>query len=305
MDELQEVVDPSGLVAPGARLERVYTGATWSEGPVWVPDERVVRWSDIPGDRILRFDPATGETVEHRTAVEFTNGRTLDRDGSVVQCSHGRRAVEREVDGRVTTLVDSWRGVRLNSPNDVVVRSDGTIWFTDPTYGITQPREGHPGEPEYGGCHVFRLDETTGELDAVVTDLEQPNGIAFSPDERVLYVSDTSAAPAFDGTGARHLRAYDVVDGRSTTNGRHFALAEQGVIDGFRVDEAGRVWASSADAVEVFASDGSPAARIPVPEVVANLCFGGDDGRDLYITATTSLYRIRTTVRAARRPVVA
>ncbi|TDD99092.1 SMP-30/gluconolactonase/LRE family protein [Jiangella asiatica] len=281
-------------MAAGAVLEKLSTGTEWAEGPVWLPRTRRVRWSDIPGDRILEWDAGSGETTVYGTGVEFTNGRTLDLDGHVVQCSHGRRRVERDVDGVVTPIVDRYEGRRFNSPNDVVVASDGSVWFTDPPYGIqASGREGHPGEQEYGGCHVFRYDERTGELRAVVTDMVHPNGLAFSPDESVLYVSDTS--------GPRSVRAYDVVDGRCE-NGREFVTVRPGAPDGIRVDVAGRVWASSADSVQVFAPDSEQVAVVPVPETVANLCFGGDGGTELFVTATTSLYRIRTTTRQADRP---
>ncbi len=285
------------LLAPGATLERLFTGAVWAEGPVWIPQERVVRWSDIPNDRILAFDATTGTTRVHREHVEYTNGRTLDREGRVVQCSQGRRSVEREIDGEPVTIVDRWEGGRFNSPNDVVVASDGTIWFTDPPYGILESgREGHPGEQEYGGCYVFRLDERTGEVRPVVTELERPNGIAFSPDESVLYVSDTS-----ETTPAIHAYDVDVARGE-VSGGRVFATVEPPASDGFRVDVEGRVWTSSGDSVQVLAPDGALLLRVPVPEVVANVCFGGEDGHDLYVTATTSLYRIRTATTAAPRP---
>ena len=296
-------VGAGGLLAPGAELVRVATGATWSEGPVWLPGQRALRWSDIPGDRILQYDATTGATTVHREQVEHTNGRVLSADGSVIQCSHGRRRVEREragPDGPVLeVLADSWSGVRLNSPNDVVEKSDGTVWFTDPPYGITKPDEGHPGEQEYEDCYVFRLDPRDGSLAPVVIDVEHPNGLAFSPDESVLYVSDTSAALDLAGPGNRHIRAYDVREGRLCKNGRTFAVLADGLSDGFRVDVEGRVWSSTLDGVVVLGPDGSLLGRIDVPEVVANVCFGGDDGSDLYITASTSLYRIATTTRGA------
>jgi gluconolactonase len=280
-------------------LEKLYTGAVWSEGPVWLPRERSLRWSDIPSNRILQYDAESGRTHVHRSDVEFTNGRTLDLVGEVVQCCHGRRSVEREVDGVPTTLVDSWQGRRLNSPNDVVVASDGAIWFTDPPYGIVSTREGHLGEPEYDGCWVFRFDEIAGALAPVITDMLHPNGLAFSPDESVLYASDTSALQVADGVA--HIRAYDLVDG-TARNGRVFAEVRPGVADGFRVDEEGRVWTSSEDSVQVYSPEGERLLVVPVPEKVGNLCFGGDDGHDLYVAASTSLYRIRTTTRQAPRP---
>ncbi|HUN34391.1 MAG TPA: SMP-30/gluconolactonase/LRE family protein [Trebonia sp.] len=287
----------SSLLAPDASLERLYTGTEWGEGPVWLPEARALRWSDIPNNRILQYHADDGQTVVYRRDVEFTNGRTLDLNGAVVQCSHGRRAVEREAGGKVTVLVDRWQGRRLNSPNDVVVAADGSIWFTDPPYGIISNREGRIADPEYGGCYVFRFDERRDELVPVVTDMVHPNGLAFSPDERILYVSDTGWTQ--DASHPRHIRAYDVVGG-ACGPGRVFAEIDQGWPDGFRVDEAGRVWSSSQDAVRVFAPDGALLARIEVPERIGNLCFGGQDGRDLYIAATSSLYRIKTATRPAR-----
>lgn len=286
------------LLAPDARLRRIATGAAWSEGPVWIPDLGLVRWSDIPGNRILQVDVASGELSVHRDDSEFANGRTLDRRGAVIQCSHGRRAIERDADGELTTLVDRWNGARLNSPNDVVVKADGTIWFTDPPYGIVQANEGHPGEREYGANYVFRFDPETGSIDPVVTDMEEPNGLAFSPDESILYVSDTSAVLRPDGTGNHHIRAYDVM-GSSCSDGRVFAVIDPGVPDGFRVDEHGNVWTSSADSVQVYSPGGERIGVIAVPERVGNLCFGGERGNLLFIAATTSIYSIETTTRGA------
>lgn len=271
--------------------ERLWTGAAWSEGPLWMPSERALLFSDIPGDRILRWDAATGAVSVHRDAVEFTNGRVLDRDGSVVQCSHGRRRLERESpDGTVTPIVDRWGPHRLNSPNDVAIAPDGAYWFTDPDYGITQPTEGYPGEREYGDCRVFRWSRDTG-LAAVIDDLDRPNGLAFSPDGGTLYVTDTGAVHG--------IRAY-VVDGSTVRVGRPFATVPVGAPDGIAVDVEGRVWSSGGDGVHVFDDRGEELLFVPVPEVVANVCFGGDDGTDLFLTATTSLYRVRTSTRAPR-----
>jgi gluconolactonase len=292
------------LIEPGSTLQKVAGGAIWTEGPVWIQATRTLRYSDIPNDRILQFAEDTGELSVYRDAVDFTNGRTLDLDGSVVQCSHGGRSIERDRDGVVETVVADWNGVRFNSPNDVVVRSDGTIWFTDPAYGIKKPTEGHAGEVEYGDYYVFRFDPRDASVTPVVMDVEMPNGLAFSPDESLLYVADSGIAPPAgerpaDRPGGHSIHCYDVFDGRYCKNGREFVEINPGLPDGFRVDEHGNVWTSSADSVQVFAPDGTPLDRIPVPETIANLCFGGDDGRTLYVTATTSLYRIRTTVRDA------
>jgi gluconolactonase len=288
------------LVAADVRAERLGGEATWSEGPVYLPESDAVIWSDIPGNRILRWDAASGAVTVHETGVEFTNGRTLDLEGRVVNCSHGRRAIERtEPDGRRHVLVDRWNGVRLNSPNDVVVKSDGTIWFTDPAYGIIQAHEGHLGDREYDDHWVFRFDPATGELAPVVLDVEEPNGLAFSPDETLLYVTDTSAALGRDSRDGHHIRVYEVFGGRRVKNGRVFAAVEPGIADGLRVDVAGNVWTSSADSVQVFAPDGVRLGRIGVPEAVGNLCFGGPDRSTVFVAATTGLYRIPTRTRGA------
>jgi gluconolactonase len=299
------VDDPAllDLLDPDAAVQRLGDGsvrATWSEGPVYLPGRDVVIWSDIPGDRILRWEAATGEVAVEQDGVEFTNGRTLDLQGRVVACSHGRRGVQRtEPDGDTHLLVDRWAGARFNAPNDVVVKSDGTIWFTDPAYGIIVPEEGHPGEREYGDHWVFRFDPATGELTPVVLDVEEPNGLAFSPDESLLYVSDTAAVLGRWGGRNHHLRVYDVCDGRVAKNGRLFAEVSPGVPDGFRVDVHGNVWTSSLDSVQVFAPDGHRLGKVPVPERVGNLCFGGPDRDVLFVAATSALYRLPTRTRGA------
>jgi gluconolactonase len=285
-----------GLVLAGP--ERLASGATWSEGPVWLPATGRVRWSDIPGDRILEWEEGLTEPLVYREGVEFTNGRTLDLDGSVLQCSHGRRAVERDRDGEVTTLVDRWRGVRLNSPNDLVVASDGSVLFTDPPYGIVIAREGHPGEREYGDHYVFRFVPATGELTPIVVDVEEPNGLALSPDERTLYVADTAEVLRMEGDERGTIRAYDVRAGFRCKNGRLFARTG-GVADGLRVDVEGRIWTSAGTGVEVYDPSGALLERVELPELVANLCFGGPDGTDVYVAASTSLYRLRTRTRDA------
>jgi gluconolactonase len=291
------------LVDPQVAVERLGDGSvlgTWSEGPVYLPADDAVIWSDIPGNRILRWTAATGQVTVDREQVEFTNGRTLDLQGRVVACSHGRRGVERtEPDGGTHLLVDRWNGVRFNSPNDVVVKSDGTIWFTDPAYGIIQPQEGYPGEREYDDHWVFRLDPATGEVAPVVLDVEEPNGLAFSPDESLLYVSDTAATLGRWGSGNHHIRVYDVRGGRWCKNGRLFAQVTPGLSDGFRCDVHGNVWTSSQDSVQVYAPDGQRLGKIPVPELVGNLCFGGPDFDVLYVVATSGLYRLPTRTRGA------
>ena len=274
-------------------LECLYTGSVWAEGPLWVPSSQTVRWSDIPNDRILEFNPDSGTTREYAVGVEYTNGRTLDADGSVVQCSHGRRRVERDSGGTVTALVDSFEGRRLNSPNDVVVARDSSIWFTDPPYGILPgTREGHEGEQEYGGCNVFRFEPATGKLTAVITDLVHPNGLAFSPDESVLYVADTAGRRY--GVPLR-IATYTVRQGHCGPRTGMLELEDGYPADGLRVDVEGRIWTSAGPTVRIYSPSFDLLHTIAVPETVSNLCFGGPDGQDLYLTATTSLYRIRTT----------
>jgi gluconolactonase len=294
----------NALFPAGAALERLCTGAQWGEGPVWIDEAQSLLWSDIPNNRILRWSESDGMTV-WRDGVEFTNGHARERDGSILHCSHGQRAIVRTRlrDGLGSTqdeiVVDRFEGKRLNSPNDIVVKSDGTIWFTDPPYGIVSDREGHAAESELGDNYVFRYDPRTRTL-AVVSDFaEEPNGLAFSPDESVLYVSDTSAALRSDGSGNHHIVAFDVVAGRELTNPRIFAVVDPGLADGFRVDRQGWVFTSSADSVQIYGPDGTRLARIGVPEKIGNLTFGGPHGDELYICASTSLYRIRLNTRGA------
>jgi gluconolactonase len=281
------------LIRPDSRLERLCTGAAWSEGPVWMPEQNCVLWSDIPNNRILRWSAADGMTV-FRSPSGFTNGHYRDLQGRLVSCSHGGRRIERtERDGSITVLADRYHGKRLNSPNDLVVKSDGTIWFTDPPYGILSNREGYEAPSELGDNYVFRYDPATGELD-IVTDLpEEPNGLAFSPDESKLYVADTSAALRIDGSGNHHILVFDVVEGCNLANGRVFAVVSPGLADGFRIDVNGWIYTSSEDSIQVYHPDGTLLGKIPVPEKIANCTFGGPERDELYIAASTSLYRIR------------
>jgi len=279
-----------------ARLERLCTGAVWSEGPVWLPQDGSVLWSDIPNNRMLRWSEADGMTV-WRAQVEFTNGHTLDRQGRLLHCSHGLRAIVRTplVDGKILpdtvdeVLVTHHMGKRLNSPNDLVVDSCERIWFSDPPYGILSDREGHKADIEQSANHVFCYDPARQQLFAASDWVQEPNGLAFSPDEKLLYVSDTSAA--LRGDGNHHIIVFDV-HGTVLKNPRVFAEITPGLPDGFRIDAQGWVYTSSEDSVQILHPDGTLLGKIPVPEKVGNLCFGGTDGNTLFIAASTSLYRI-------------
>jgi gluconolactonase len=300
-----EVLDArfATVVRHAPSLERLCTGARWSEGPVWMHEDDSVLWSDIPNDRMLRWSARDGMSV-WREAVEFTNGHVRDLDGTLLHCSHGLRAVYRtQPDGSARAIVvDRWQGKRLNSPNDIVVKSDGTLWFTDPPYGLIIPEEGHGGESEIGDCLVFRFDARAGTLDAVTAMPIEPNGLAFSPDERTLYVSDTSAALGREATGEHCIWAFDVVDGARLARGRKLADIAPGVPDGLKVDERGWIYTSSEDSVQVLDPGGALLARIHVPEKVGNVTFGGPERDQLYICASTSLYRIELRTRGVQRP---
>jgi len=305
MPAIQVLDSRFAAVATGASaLERLCSGAAWSEGPVWRRDTGELLWSDIPNNRMLCWHPERGMSV-WRDGVEFTNGHVLDADGALLHCSHGRRAIVRtrfDAQGRALAdevLVDRYQGRRLNSPNDIVVKRDGSIWFSDPPYGIVSDREGHRAESELGRCYVFRFDTATGALRIASDFVEEPNGLAFSPDESVLYVSDTSAALRSDGGGHHHIVAFDVVGGQDLAAPRVFAVVDPGLADGFRVDRHGFVYTSSADSVQVYHPDGTRIGRIPVPEKVGNLVFGGAGGNELFICASTSLYRIVLNTRGA------
>ncbi len=288
------------LLNSGAVLERLWTGATWGEGPVCLPDGRVV-WSDIPGNRLLIWSETEGVS-EYLKPSHFQNGHALDHQGRIVGCSHGERGIVRqEQGGSWRLLVGEYQGKRLNSPNDVVVAADGSIWFTDPPYGLIQPHEGYGGTQEQPGQEVYRFDPQTAELRVVVRGMVCPNGLAFSPDETVLYVGDTAGTHSGEGYWPEphhHILAYDMVKGEAT-NARLFAEVSPGFPDGFRLDVHGNLWTSSGSGVQVYAPDGTRLGEISVPETIGNLTFGGPDGSTLYIAASTSLYRFEVAVRGA------
>jgi gluconolactonase len=286
------------LIRPDAELRQLWTGGLWTEGPVYFNENQSVIWSDIPNNRLLHWSEAEGARV-WRSPSNFENGHYRDHQGRMLSCEHGRRCVSRtEPDGSVTILVNSYKGKRLNSPNDLVVKSDGTIWFTDPPYGILSNYEGYQADSELGDHYVFRFDPTSGELD-ILSDLAvYPNGLAFSPDESLLYVSDTGHSHHPDC--GRHIIVFAVENGRTLANGRVFAIIDPGMSDGFRVDEHGNVFTSSGDSVQVFAPDGTRLGKIMVPEKISNLTFGGPGKQTLFITASTSLYQLEVNTRGVQ-----
>jgi gluconolactonase len=304
-----QIFDPrfNAVAQSAGALERLCSGAQWSEGPVWMHEDNSVLWSDIPNNRMLRWSAADGMNV-WREKAEFCNGHTREADGSLLHCSHGLRAIVRTKFGTSLAeqtdeiVVDNYQGRRLNSPNDIVVKSDGTLWFTDPPYGIVSNHEGYKAESELGDCYVFRFDPRTRSL-RIVTDLiEEPNGLAFSPDESVLYISDTSAALKTDGNCNHHIMAFDVVAGQDVANPRIFATIDPGLSDGFRLDAQGFLYTSCGVGVQVFHPDGTKLALIAVPEKVGNLTFGGAARDTLFICASTSLYSIRLNTRGVQKP---
>lgn len=294
-----EVHDPRfrRLIQPNALLQKIAGDCLWTEGPVYFPASDMLVWSDIPNNRMMRWAPGMGVGV-FRANANFSNGNTRDGEGRLVSCEHGRRCISRtEHDGSVTVLVSHYDGKRLNSPNDLVVDSQGTIWFTDPDYGILSDYEGFRAESEIGGCHVYAFVRGAPEPRRVADDFVKPNGLAFSPDESTLYIADSGASHVENGP--RHIRAFDVRDGR-LMNSRIFVTMEQGIPDGLRVDEHGNVWTSAADGVHCYAPDGTLLGKILIPEAVANLTFGGLNRNCLFITATTSVYSLPVGVRGAR-----
>jgi len=281
-------------------LEKLYTGARWVEGPVYFADGDFVLFSDIPNNRILRWIEGLGTTV-YRQPSNYSNGNTRDREGRLITCEHSSRRVTRtEYDGTVTVLADCYQGKRLNSPNDVVVKSDGTIWFTDPPYGILTDYEGQKAESELGANHVFRFDPKSGDLTVVSDDFDRPNGLAFSPDELILYVSDTGRSDNLEGPP--HIRALEVKDGKELKASRIFADMSEGSSDGFRLDTDGNIWTSAGKGVNCYNAQGDLLLRIHVPERVSNLTFGGPKRNRLFITAHRSLYSIFSGQNGLQRP---
>jgi gluconolactonase len=287
-----EALDPrfNACIVGHARVERLWSGARWSEGPAWFGAGRYLVWSDIPNNRMLRFDECDGSVSVFRQPSNNSNGNTTDRHGRLVTCEHlGRRVTRTEHDGSITVIADTYTGKRFNSPNDAVVKSDGSVWFTDPPYGILIDYEGGRADSEIGANNVYRVDPATGEVTMVADDFDKPNGIAFSPDESILYVADTGRS--HDPDGPAHIRALKVNgDGKTLGKSSVFADCTVGLFDGFRLDTQGRIWTSAADGVHCYEPDGTLIGKIRIPELVANVCFGGPRLNRLFICGTTSLY---------------
>ena len=297
-----EIADPRfiGCVLPNAELEALADGFRWLEGPVWFADHDCLLFSDLPNDRIMRWTEQGGASV-FRQPAGFANGHTRDREGRLIGCSHQKRRLERtEPDGTITILAERYNGRRLNAPNDVVVKRDGTIWFTDPHYGINTDYEGGRQEPELPPS-VYRLDPRDGALSVVADDFHGPNGLCFSPDESRLYIAETGMQFAPDPI--QHIRVCNVTaDGARLANGEVFHEVRPGAADGFRCDEDGNIWSSAADGVHCIDPAGILLGKVLVPSTVANVTFGGRNRSRLFICGGTSLYAIYLNVRGAQRP---
>ncbi len=284
-----EALDPrfGACIVGHARVERLWTGGRWLEGPAWFPAGRYLVCSDIPNNRMLRFDETDGSVSVFRQPSLNSNGNTVDREGRLITCEHlGRKVSRTEIDGSITVIADRYRGKRFNSPNDAVVKSDGSVWFTDPPYGILIDYEGGRAKSEIGANHVYRVDPN-GTVSIAADDFDKPNGIAFSPDEKFLYVADTGASHR--PGGPKHIRKI-AVHGKKLGKSTVFADCTAGMFDGFRLDSEGRIWTSAADGVHCYEKGGKLIGKIRIPELVANVCFGGPKLNRLFICGTTSLY---------------
>jgi len=289
------------LVIDNVHVERLWSGARWCEGPVYVPAGRYLLFSDIPNDRLMRWDETTGSVDVFQQGCGYQNGHTLDAQGRVISCEHGgRRVVRGEPDGSTTVLAAHFRGQRFNSPNDVIVAADGGIWFTDPTYGIDSDYEGHASPSDIGASHLYRIDPAHGGVEAVGTDFVQPNGLAFSPDGRLLYVVDSGFSHG--SAGPRHIRAFEMVEGRHLGPSRVLATCDIGIFDGLRVDALGNLWVGAGDGVRCLSPEGVLLGCIRLPETASNVAFGGAKGNRLFICATQTLYSVYLKVSGARRP---
>lgn len=296
-----EIHDPrfARLIHQNAGVETLWEGGRWCEGPAYLAAGKYLIWSDIPNDRLMRWDECSGAVSVFEQPCRNQNGHTVDLQGRLVSCEHRGRQVSRvEHDGSLTVLASHFEGKRLNSPNDVVVKSDGTIWFTDPSYGIDSDYEGDAAPSEIGARNVYRIDPD-GQIAMVVSDMAQPNGLAFSPDESLLYIADTGQTHFPDCTP--RIRSYPVESGKRLGAGSDLVTCDAGLFDGFRVDTEGRIWSSAGDGVHCFAADGTLLGKILIDEVVANLVFGGIKKNRLFICATTTLRSVYVNATGAAR----
>jgi len=303
MDQPFEVLDQrfAKLRPPVALLETIHTGCRFTEGAVYFADHRCLLFSDVPSSRMYRWDEETGHVTVFRGNSNFSNGNTRDREGRLVTCEHRTRRVTRtELDGSITVLAERWQGKRFNSPNDVVVKSDGTIWFTDPRYGLDQYFEGGRGESEIGSCSVYRLDPRDGSIEMVVDDFSRPNGLAFSPDESKLYIADSGLFP--DPDGPHHVRVFDVTETGTLRHSRVLIEVSPGIPDGLRLDTEGNIWCSAGDGVHCITPGGDLVGKIHTPEICANVVFGGPLRNRLFLCAYTSIYAVYVEAIGVQRP---
>jgi gluconolactonase len=293
-----EIIDDrfASCVLGNVHLERLTTGCRWCEGPAYFAAGRYFVWSDIPNDRVMRWDETDGSVSVFRQPALNSNGHSVDLQGRLISCEHRGRCVSRtEHDGSRTVVASHFEGKRFNSPNDVVVKSDGSIWFSDPSYGIDSDYEGDAAPSEIGAQRVYRVDATSGAISVVASDFVQPNGLAFSPDESLLYIVDTGATHRIDGP--HHVRRFSVGANGALTGGEVFATCPIGLYDGLRVDVHGNLWLSAGDGVHCHAPDGTLLGKVLIPESVSNLCFGGAKRNRMFICGTTSLYSVYVNTR--------
>ncbi len=302
MPEYYEIVEKAfgDMVAPIFPPEEVFKDGLFTEGPAYFPAGRYLLFTDIPNDRILRLDETNGSISVFRQDCGHPNGQTVDLEGRLLSCEHRFRRVSRtEHDGSIITIADRWRGKKLNSPNDTVVTSDGAVWFTDPTYGILHDLDGIKADPEIGGCHVYRVDPLSGEVEAKITDMVMPNGLAFSADERTLYVVD-SGKSHFAG-GPAHIRAFKVDDDNRLAGGEVFAECGVGIFDGLRLDSDDNLWITAGDGVHCYNKNAGMLGKINLGKIAANLTFAGPRRNVMYICAMNGVYRVRLKVNGRTR----
>ena len=275
-------------------FKQLFNDTLWAEGPCYIPHKDMLVWSDIPNNRMMKL--VNGQVSEFRNPSNFCNGNTIDNDENLISCSHGGRCIYKTDDElNVSVVVDQFDGKKFNSPNDVCVKSDNTIWFTDPPYGILSDYEGYPGEQEYGGCNVFSFNTKKNILKVITTNLDRPNGITFSHDEKKLYIADT-------GENIKCLYIFDV-EGDLISNQKLVYDFKPFFSDGFRCDKDGNIWTSAGKAIKCFNPQNELIGQLILPELVSNLEFGGKEGNTLYVTATSSLYAMELNQIGAKFPI--